>query len=303
MKSILLWVFACSALTVFSQSSHPTALFEKGIIKGVVLDSVSKAPLAFATITLHRKHDNTFAGGCSSGLEGDFLLANVTEGDYFIKVSFVGYQNKYVHDIKVTAANSPMDKGVITLQKSALEVEGAEIVAEKYAEELHLDKKVINVSQNQNAAGGTALDVLQNQPSVRVDPDGTVYLRGSSNFALLVNGKPSILQGSDALKQIAANSIESIEIMTNPSAKYDAEGAAGIINIVLKKRTDTNLSGIANMNVGTRDKYNIDGSFSSNKNGVNITGVVNTVLIPMQMSRSSMETHYILTEARVILLT
>lgn len=272
MKSIILLLFVCSTVSMFGQSSHPTALFEKGIIKGVVIDSVSKAPLAFATITLHRKHDNTFAGGCSSGVEGDFLLANVVEGDYFIKVSFVGYQNKFVHDVKLSAANSPVDKGIIALQKSALEIEGAEIVAEKYGEELHLDKKVINVSQNQNAAGGTALDVLQNQPSVRVDPDGTVYLRGSSNFTLLVNGKPSILQGSDALKQIAANTIESIEIMTNPSAKYDAEGAAGIINIVLKKQTETNLSGIANMNVGTRDKYNIDGSFSSNKNGVNITG-------------------------------
>lgn len=82
--------------------------------------------------------------------------------------------------------------------------------------------------------GGTALDVLQNQPSVRVDPDGTVYLRGSSNFNLMVNGKPYPLQGSDALKQISANSIENIELITNPSSKYDAEGSAGIININLK---------------------------------------------------------------------
>lgn len=90
------------------------------------------------------------------------------------------------------------------------------------------------MAQNLNAQGGTAIDVLQNQPSVRVDPDGTVYLRGSSNFTIQVNGKPYPLQGSDALKQISANSIENIELITNPSSKYDAEGSAGIININLK---------------------------------------------------------------------
>jgi len=271
MKTAILLLFISLNVFTFAQSGHASPLFEKGMIKGTVVDSVNKAPLQFANITLHRKQDDTFAGGCSTGLNGDFILANVTEGDYFLKVSFVGYENKYVRDIKVSRSEGTYNVGAIDLRKSALEISGAEIVGEKFAEELRLDKKVINVSQNQNAAGGTALDVLQNQPSVRVDPDGTVYLRGSSNFTILVNGKPSVLQGSDALKQIAANSIDNIEIMTNPSAKYDAEGAAGIININLKKQTEYNFSGIANVNAGTKDKYNVDGSLSSNQNGVSLS--------------------------------
>jgi outer membrane receptor protein involved in Fe transport len=115
------------------------------------------------------------------------------------------------------------------------------------------------------------LDVLQNQPSVRVDADGTVYLRGSSNFTILVNGKPSVLQGTDALRQIPANMIENIELITNPSAKYEAEGISGIININLKKQDVYNISGIANMNSGSRDKYNSDFTFSYNANGMNLS--------------------------------
>jgi len=241
------------------------------IIKGVVIDSASTAALPFANITLHNNSDSSYVTGVSTNEEGVFTLSNVSDGNYYLKISFVGYNTKYLNTISLNDSKPQLDLGRIMLTKTAYELSGAEVVGEKVSEELHLDKKVINVAQNLNLQGGTALDVLQNQPSVRVDPDGTVYLRGSSNFNLMVNGKPYPLQGSDALKQISANSIENIELITNPSSKYDAEGSAGIININLKVQKDMSLSGILNLNSGTGDKYNGDFSINYNVDGWNLT--------------------------------
>ncbi len=240
-------------------------------IKGVLVDSTSATALPYANITLHNNSDSSFITGVSSGTDGEFILKNLSEGSYYLKISFVGYNTKYVPGISLTKDKHQYDLGKVMLSKQTYQLEQAEVVGEKVSEELHLDKKVINVSQDLNAQGGTALDVLQNQPSVRVDPDGTVYLRGSSNFTVQVNGKPYPLQGSDALKQISANSIENIEMITNPSSRYDAEGSAGIININLKVQKDYSLSGILNLNSGTGDKYNGDFSFSYNVNGLNLT--------------------------------
>ncbi|MFN3873180.1 MAG: TonB-dependent receptor domain-containing protein [Ignavibacterium sp.] len=240
------------------------------IVSGFVLDSATNSALPFANITLHLKSDSVFVTGASTDLEGKFELNNISEGEYYLKVSFVGYNTKYITDLKVSKGSQKIDIGKITLSKQTYELDAAEVVGEKVSEELHLDKKVINVSQNLNAQGGTALDVLQNQPSVRVDPDGTVYLRGSSNFTIYVNGKPYPLQGSDALKQISANTIENIELITNPSSKYDSEGSGGIININLKAQKDYSLSGIINLNGGTGDKYNADGTVNYNHNGLSV---------------------------------
>ena len=240
-------------------------------IKGVIIDSATTTALPFANITLHNNSDSTFITGVSTNAEGAFTISNVNDGDYYLKISFVGYNTKYLNSIYLNNNKPQLDLGKIMLTKTAYELSGAEVISEKVSEELHLDKKVINVAQNLNAQGGTALDVLQNQPSVRVDPDGTVYLRGSSNFTVQVNGKPYPLQGSDALKQISANSIENIELATNPSSKYDAEGSAGIININLKVQKDMSMSGILNLNSGTGDKYNGDFSFSYNVDEWNLT--------------------------------
>jgi outer membrane receptor protein involved in Fe transport len=268
-KISLLLIFVCAVL--INAQSAPS---DKNIIEGIIIDSTSTSALPFANVTLHKKSDSSFVNGTASNMDGKFVLSSVDDGKYFLKISFVGYNTKYIQDISISKDKQQFNIGKIPLSKVAYELKGAEVVGEKVGEELHLDKKVINVSQNINAQGGTALDVLQNQPSVRVDPDGTVYLRGSSNFTVLVNGKPYPLQGSDALKQISANSIENIELMTNPSSKYDAEGSAGIININLKVQKDYSLSGILNLNSGTGDKYNGDFSVNYNVNGLNLTGGV-----------------------------
>lgn len=288
MIRLLLTLVVALNLNAFAQSSSLSA---GRIISGVVLDSVTASALPFANITLHSNSDSSFITGSSSDIEGEFELNNIAEGDYYLKVSFVGYKTKYIPNLKITNGSQKIDLGRITLSKLTYELDAAEVVGEKVSEELHLDKKVINVSQNLNTQGGTALDVLENQPSVRVDPDGTVYLRGSSNFTVYVNGKPYPLQGSDALKQISANTIENIELITNPSARYDAEGSAGIININLKAQKNLSLSGILNLNTGTGDKYNADGTINYNLNGLSLNAGLdyrdNVFINNQEINRSS----------------
>lgn len=265
------YLFIILLLALISVNAQQVSPMPDKTISGIIIDSLSNSGLPFANITLHNSTDSSFITGVSSSSDGTFMLTNLSDGKYYLKISFVGYNTKFVPSINLSNNKQQVDLGKISLTKTAYEITGAEVVGEKVSEELHLDKKVINVSQNLNAQGQTALDVLENQPSVRVDPDGTVYLRGSSNFTVLVNNKPYPLQGADALKQISANSIENIELITNPSSKYDAEGSAGIININLKVQKNMSMSGIVNLNSGTGDKYNGDVSFSYNVDGWNFT--------------------------------
>ncbi|MDR3666247.1 MAG: carboxypeptidase-like regulatory domain-containing protein [Ignavibacteriaceae bacterium] len=122
------------------------SLFEKGIIKGTIIDSSSGSPVSFANIILYRQKDSSFAGGTSTGTTGEFILNNVTEGNYYLKVNLLGYSNKYISGIKVVKDKPQIDAGMISLSKSVLEIKGVQITGEKPSEELKLDKKVINVS-------------------------------------------------------------------------------------------------------------------------------------------------------------
>ena len=148
--------------------------------------------------------------------------------------------------------------GTIGLSASREQIGTVDVVAERNRVEYKIDKKVINVSNDINAAGGSAVTVLENTPSVEVDIDGNVSLRGSSSFTVLIDGRPSVLSGSDALKQIPSSAIQNIEIITNPSVKYDPDGMAGIINVVMKRNVLSGVNGIVNVNLGTGDKYGTD---------------------------------------------
>jgi outer membrane receptor protein involved in Fe transport len=260
------------------------------VIRGTIVDSKDSAPVGFANIVLKRAKDSSFVKGVASGVNGEFLLGNVNEGEYYLAVSYIGYTKKTVADIKI---GSPKDLnlGVIKLEQSAVTMNAVQVTAERPHEEFRPDKKVINVAQNLQATGGTAVDVLSKQPSVQVDADGNISLRGSSNFTVLVNGRPTPLQGTDALRQIAATTIENIEIITNPSARYDAEGAAGIININLKSTSDYTASGLINLGIGTRDKYNGDASGSVSVDGFTVNGGIDyrnqTSYLPFWIQRTS----------------
>jgi outer membrane receptor protein involved in Fe transport len=248
----------------------------KGHLKGTIVDSKSSEPVQYANVMLKQVKDSSFVAGTVTGNNGEFILPNIPEGKYYLVVTYIGYKKKTVENITLSQNELEKTIGAVKLEQQNIEMKETQVTGQKMMEEFKLDKKVINVSQDINSSGGTALDVLQNQPSVRVDADGNISLRGSTSFTVLINGRPGILQGNDALRQIAANTIDKIEIITNPSAKYDAEGASGIINIELKRSSAYDLSGVANASLGSKDKYSGDFTINNNMGEFRLNGNLNS---------------------------
>ena len=211
-------------------------IYPGGKMSGVVLDSVNSLAVEFANIALYSATDSTLVTGAITNEIGEFALTHIPEGEYYLIVYFIGYESKIVKNIEVQQKDRRIDLGNIYLNNSAIYLAEAEIVAQRSMTEYKLDRKIINVSKDISNTGASAAQVLEKSPSVRVDIEGNVLLRGSSNFTVFIDGKPSVLDGNEALQQIPANTIENIEIITNPSVKYDPDGTAGIINIVLKKK-------------------------------------------------------------------
>ncbi|MCB0304307.1 MAG: TonB-dependent receptor [Calditrichaeota bacterium] len=227
-------------------------------ISGTVYDANLGAPISYAEIILYQQEDSIQVTGTITGPEGQFSLENISPGTYMVEVYFLGYENRFFRDITVEASNRGADLGRIGLSPTVIASEAVEVEGRKPAISYQIDKKVISVDEKLTAVSGNAADVLENVPSVTVDIDGNVSLRGSSNFRVLIDGRPSVLDASDALQQIPASSIENIEIITNPSAKYDPEGTSGLINIVMKKNRRNSRSALLNLNAGVDDKFGGD---------------------------------------------
>ncbi len=242
-----------------------------GIIKGKIIDVKSDEPMEYANIAIYNAADSSLVTGGITNIEGQFEIRGMTYGDYYLEAKFIGFDKTKITNISLDKENPLFDSGSIELRPSTLEIGSIDVVADKSAVEYKLDKKVVNVSQVVNAAGGTAVDVLENTPSVQVDIEGNVSLRGSGNFTVLIDGRPSVLSGSEALRQIPASALENIEIITNPSAKFEPDGQAGIINLVMKKNSMNGLSGIVNASVGTGDKYRGDFTLNYRTEKFNIT--------------------------------
>ncbi len=225
------------------------------IISGRVLDLETKQPVQFANVILFTAKDSAQVTGTMTDGAGKFALTGVKPGSYFIRVQIIGYAVKLIRHVRLSSARPSFNIGSVYLKPSAISL--PDVVAEGRRSPITFQpgKQVIDVNQIKTAAGGTAADVLENVPSVSVDINGNVSLRGSSNFQVLINGRPSIMSAQNALQQLPASSIKNIQIITNPSAKYDASGAAGIINIILKKNSDLGWSGIVNLMSGLEDKY------------------------------------------------
>ncbi len=229
-----------------------------GVLSGKVIDQENNVPVEFASVILYSMRDSSMIGGTITDATGSFLLKDLPMGRFFLDIKFIGYEHLVKQDIKINPKTPTINLGEINLAIVSEEIGEVNIVAERTQVQYKLDKKVINVGQDVTAAGGTAVDVLEKSPAVQTDIDGNVTLRGSSSFTVFIDGKPSVLQGSDALQQIPASEIENIEIITNPSAKYDPDGVAGIINVVLKKNRASGISGIINASIGTNHKYKAD---------------------------------------------
>ncbi|MBU2649483.1 MAG: TonB-dependent receptor, partial [Bacteroidetes bacterium] len=244
----------------------------KGSLEGRVLHKQTREPVEYATVVLFSLPDTVMFNGTVSNPDGIFLIENIPYGKYYLKVNFIGFNLYSSSEIVINQENKFIQLPAILLEPANISLEGIEVVADRSPIEYRIDKKVVNVSQDILASGGTAVDVLENTPSVDVDIEGNVALRGSGNFTVLIDGRPSVLEGSEALQQIPASTIENIEIITNPSAKYDPEGTAGIINVVTKKKKQSGLSGIVNASLGTKDKYEGDFLVNYRKNNVNLYG-------------------------------
>jgi len=241
-----------------------------GEIVGYVFDASSSVPMEFANIVLFRASDSTQVTGTVTNSQGYFSLENIRSGNYYLRVSFIGFENTFINQIQIRG-NTKIDLGKIYLKPKTIQTKDVVVSGERAQISYQIDKKVINVSESFSSISGTAVDVLENIPSITVDIDGNVSLRGSGNFTVLIDGRPSILQGSEALQQIPASAIENIEIITNPSAKYDPEGTAGIINIVLKKNKNIGASGMLNLNGGLRNKYGGEAVGDFKKDNIQIT--------------------------------
>ena len=200
--------------------------------------------MEYANVAIYRKDNSKLVTGGMANGAGEFEISDLPMGAYYVEANFIGFEKTTVADVKIIPNATTVDMGTIELEVSRQQIGAVEVVAERNRIEYKIDKKVINVSQDINAAGGTAVTVLENTPSVEVDIDGNVSLRGSSSFTVMIDGRPSVLSGSDALRQIPSSAIENIEIITNPSVKYDPDGMAGIINIVMKKNILSGFNGI-----------------------------------------------------------
>lgn len=224
------------------------------MIVGVVIDE-NNEPVPYAGIVIYNSADSSFVIGDATNEQGRFKV-QVPAGNYYVKISFLSYDEKFIWNVAVT--DKKVFLGKIALENSAVDLESTVIEVDRGQLELHTDKRVYNVGADLSNAGGSASDVLDNVPSVTVDVDGNIALRGSQNVRILIDGKPSGLTGmtpADALRTIPANMIDRVEVITNPSAKYDAEGEVGIINIILKKEEKKGINGSITTSGGYPDNY------------------------------------------------
>ncbi len=237
-----------------------------GKISGTLVDSVSKQPLMYASVALFRATGKAPINGVLTDDKGSFKIDGVKPGDYKIRITYVGYPEKFVGGVTTTDSKPDKNMGQIFVKSSAKTLNEVSVTAQAPLIENKIDKIVYNAEKDLTATGGNATDVLQKVPLVAVDINGNVSLRGDQNVRVLINGKPSGATSaslSDVLKTIPADQIKSIEVITSPSAKYDAEGSAGIINIITKQKNMSGISGSISGGIGTRQN---NGNFNLNYN-------------------------------------
>lgn len=248
----------------YGQESTPllkqsVILKEKIKITGTVIEKTSKQPLEYATITLvDSKNPKAITGGITNA-KGEFKI-DVVPGTYNIKIEFISFK---ATEIKQRLFEKNTNLGTIALTEDAAQLNEVVVRAEKSTVEIRLDKKVYNVGQDMMVKGGTVSDVLENVPSVSVDIEGNVSLRGSENVRIFIDGRPSnSLNMAEVLKQIPADAIDKVEVITNPSARYDAEGGAGILNIILKKGKNQGFNGTILAAAGIAETYGLSANLN-----------------------------------------
>ncbi len=258
-KTICLFFFSflCFAIT-----AHPNNKAIVGSIKGKVIDKNLKQPIPYATVVINDGTEKIISGGITTE-NGDFLITDIPKGNYTLKVQFIGYKT-YSQPIEISRKNKDLNVGTVTLEETAESLDDVTIVAERTTIEQKIDRKVINVGKDLTTTGGTAAEIMNNIPSVNVDQDGNIALRGNQNVRILIDGKPTNISATQLLRQIPATSIKKIELITNPSAKYIPEGMSGIINIVLHKNSTIGFNGNINMGINFDENARFNTSIDLN---------------------------------------
>ncbi|MCP4976925.1 MAG: TonB-dependent receptor [Maribacter sp.] len=222
-------------------------------ITGLVVDQDTGKPLEYATLILQNLRNPDRVTGGITDATGKFKVQTMP-GRYNVRVEFISYKT---YELDAQTYRTSTDLGTIKIAIDVEQLEGVEVVGERTTVELRLDKKIYNVGSDLTVKGGSVTDVLDNVPSVSVDVEGNISLRGNESVRILINGKPSALSGlsTEALQQLPAEAIEKVEVITNPSARYDAEGTAGILNIILKQSKTAGVNGSFSLNIGNPESY------------------------------------------------
>ncbi|SDE16494.1 Outer membrane receptor proteins, mostly Fe transport [Pricia antarctica] len=250
MKSGLLFFFLLCGLVI----NTTTVLGQNGpngpiTLTGKVMDNDTNEPLEYATLVLQSVDNPEKVTGGITDVDGIFSV-ETAPGNYNVRVEFISYKPYVLPQQNLTDSK---DFGIIKLTVDVAQLQGVEVTGEKTTVEVRLDKKIYNIGKDLTTSGANVSDALNNVPSVTVDVDGAIALRGNSNVRILINGRPSAMAGfgsTDALRQLPADAIESVEVITSPSARYDAEGTAGILNIILKKEKTLGFNGSINSSIG-----------------------------------------------------
>ncbi|WP_424494573.1 TonB-dependent receptor domain-containing protein [Salinimicrobium sp. GXAS 041] len=271
---ILIFLFAAGPLLA-SNAVKPSDL---GSITGTVMDKEFQEPIPYATISI-KTPEGDLVSGTVSTIDGTFTLDKLRDGTYLFEVQFMGYK-RFSKEVEISNSNNKINIGTVFLEAEVAQLDSVEVVAERSTIEQRIDRKVINVGKDLTTMGATASDIMNNVPSVSVDQDGNIALRGNSNVRVLLDGQPTNMDAATLLKQIPSTSIKQIELITNPSAKYNPEGMSGIINIILHKNTNLGfngdfsggltfgreLSGNSNLNLNYREgKMNLYASLGANR--------------------------------------
>ena len=262
------WIVLYCLFSITLLFGQETIKSESFIVYETILEIETNQPLEYATIILKNTETQKITGGITDKL-GNFNI-QTPKGIYDISLEFISFKTKKFHLQNITASKN---LGIIKLEENGNDLDEIIVISEKSTVDLRLDKKIYNIGKDMTVKGGTASDVLDNVPAVNIDPEGTISLRGNESVRILIDGKPSELIGLNdvnALRQLPSDAIEKVEVITSPSARYDSEGTAGIINIILRKGKTSGFNGSANATLGDPKNYQTALNFNLRSNKINL---------------------------------
>jgi outer membrane receptor protein involved in Fe transport len=256
LKDVLFIALLVLSFCSYSQQSNKT-------VKGKVVDGLTKESVPYASIVIKSNTTNKIISGGITDDNGNFEVKNIPNENLNLEVQFIGYK-LFSRNLGLSDSSKVLDLGVIEIEEDSEQLEGVEITAERSTIEQKIDRKIINVGKDLTTTGATAADIMINVPSINVDQDGNLSLRGNQNVRLLIDGKPTNISADQLLRQIPSTSIKKIELITNPSAKYNPEGMSGIVNVVLKKNTQLGFNAAINSGLTQGQKTRVNNSIDVN---------------------------------------